>query len=44
MSPAEIAQSKSQAAMHLLESLPVALELLLEHWALSPIATPNSRR
>jgi peptide/nickel transport system ATP-binding protein len=34
VSPAEIARSQSQAARRLLESLPVPLELLLEHWQL----------
>jgi ABC-type glutathione transport system ATPase component len=38
LSPAEIARSKSQAASRLLESLPVPLELLLEHWAQAPLA------
>jgi peptide/nickel transport system ATP-binding protein len=32
----DIARSRSHAAMHLLKSLPVPLELLLEHWAIAP--------
>jgi ABC-type glutathione transport system ATPase component len=38
LSPVEIARSQSQAARRLLESLPVPLELLLEHWAQAPSA------
>ena len=35
LSPAEIARSQSHAASTLLKSLPVPLELLLEHWAIA---------
>ena len=42
VSPADLARSQSQAAKHLLESLPVPLELLLQHWALSPLPGRNS--
>jgi ABC-type glutathione transport system ATPase component len=37
LSLAEIASSRSPTARRLLESLPVPLELLLEHWAPSPL-------
>ncbi len=40
LSPAEIALSQSPTARRLLESLPVPLDLLLEHWARSPLENP----
>jgi ABC-type glutathione transport system ATPase component len=41
LSPLEIARSQSEAAKRLLESLPIPLELLLEHWARAPWAIRN---